>query len=176
MDLRITEDVLPRYLLRAVVAHWPSQTWPGWFRYDTPSQRKTASRVNSFSEPFAAAFHGMAQAAGYVDGFPDFDFHGAGLFEMRTGDFVGEHRDARRHPLRQWLRVASSVLYLDGGDVTIKGETIAMPVNAMAMFDPSLPHEVPPVPKLRRTLNLFWWREATCEEWTGHANAAFSSR
>lgn len=170
---RLFNDVLPSYLLNAVINHWPSRERADiWHYYNTAAQRKFSSKVDAdkLGQPFAAALHEMAYRVEYSnvdfgEAFPDFSLYAAGLMRMRSGDFIAPHTDAACHPFLDLIRVASTVLYLTGGILQIADSTIEALPNSMIVFDPGLRHEVKPVENGDRlTLNLFWWRKMSDDE------------
>jgi Rps23 Pro-64 3,4-dihydroxylase Tpa1-like proline 4-hydroxylase len=108
---------------------------------------------------------------GFVAGppaFPDFTLYGAGLHEIPSQGWLSRHLDSTHHPITQWTRVASMVLFINsiwesdwGGELVVggtpvepkQGRTVIMSTHDSAY------HEVRKVtgPDSRKTLAMFWW-------------------
>ena len=183
----ILDNWLSPGLLRAVAETWPDASSQHWHAYSDRNSVKLASRSwDGIPRAASLALGRMAELdvdglLGLAGAFPDLDgLNGAGLHQMGAGGFLGLHLDAARHPLRQWIRAASAVLYLDdchGGELELCDdrkntvETIEPQRNRLVLFAcPGQWHRVKECCSLRRSLCLFWWTSGEC---TGPTRATF---
>jgi Rps23 Pro-64 3,4-dihydroxylase Tpa1-like proline 4-hydroxylase len=101
------------------------------------------------------------------------------------GGFLGRHLDAEFHPLRNWKRTHSVVLFVDewnpdwGGQLNLEGHSKVTPSrNCAVVFETqSMWHEVLPTSKdaaYRRTIALFAWSQVHAEEVSKNRSANFS--
>lgn len=162
--ITLTDSSVPVGLVRAAVASWPATDWLHWHLYDSPHDRKYATKDPDRLPTACRLLVEMMASRDWAAGFPDMDLHAAGMGMLLPGGFVGRHADAAAHPLRPWRRVASSVLFLTscgGGRLLIDGEEPVVPYpGRLVTFDGQVPHSVETVASGRRlSLNLFWWRE-----------------
>jgi hypothetical protein len=148
-------------LLATLDAHWPTE---GFFRYDDHDQRKSTLSNPKFIPPACRrVLTAMAlQFRGAM--LPDFSLWGAGLCEMKPGDFLGEHLDHDVHPHLGLRRTHNAILFLGGdGDLIVgrgQNETIVRPVpGRICLFDTTEEswHRVEIVTILRRSLSIYFY-------------------
>lgn len=196
MSFSIIKDAIPRSLLRAAEASWPSPEWPYWHRYNGHTANKFGSMDRSRIPPACiAALDALALAVAPLvgDSFIDYELHAAGMHMIPPGGFLGRHLDAEYHPIRPWRRTHSIVMNVNstwgelcGGQLRLESnldsepDTIieVEPGQAVVFETPGVWHEVTRVNTdvsglHRKTLALFAW---TVDP-TGHGktSAQFSS-
>ena len=181
----IHNAVVPSVLRSLSIADWPDMNWPGWHAYQTDDSLKYASRYGIDELPHSAriCLSCMAARMGEVDSnsFPDFSLHGAGLHEIPPSGYLNMHLDSDHHPVRNWRREYSAVLFVDqrwdedwGGGFNLRGHDTVYPAfNTMIVFsttDHSW-HEVEEVtgPISRRTVSLFSWSDGASDMMRGQA-------
>jgi Rps23 Pro-64 3,4-dihydroxylase Tpa1-like proline 4-hydroxylase len=175
MSVDIITDAIPRSLVLAAEAAWPSPDWQYWHRYNGATANKYGSMDRSRIPPACiAALDALALAvAPYIgDSFIDYDLHAAGMHMMPPGGFLGRHLDAECHPIRPWKRTHSIVLGVNsawgelcGGELVIEPDTIigVEPGRAVIFETAGTWHQVnrvnTDVSRLyRKTLALFAWQ------------------
>lgn len=175
--MKIIENTIPRSLLLAAEAAWPSPDWPYWHRYNGATANKFGSMDRSRIPPACiATLDALALAVmpHIGDSFIDYDLHAAGMHMMPPGGFLGRHLDAECHPIRPWRRTHSIVMGVNsewcpemGGGLAIEGQAIITPQCGRAVIfeTPDTWHEVYPVSHgfqvYRKTLALFAWQVDT---------------
>lgn len=196
MCVEILENAIPRPLLQAAEAAWPSPEWPYWHRYNGTTANKYGSMDRSRIPPAClAALDALALAVTpYIEGsFIDYDLHAAGMHMIPPGGFLGRHLDAEYHPIRPWKRTHSIVLNVNsqwgetcGGDLILEANTDSQldtvievePGQAVIFETPGVWHQVTRVNTdvsllHRKTLALFAW---TLDPFgSGRTSAKFSS-
>ena len=185
MPIDLITHAIPASLCRSARASWPSWDWPYWHRYQGKNGDKYGSMDRLRLPPACiASLDALARVViPYLgDSFIDYDLHAAGMHMMPPGGFLSRHLDAECHPLRNWVRTHSIVLFLNeewnpkwGGELRLEsdkdseGDTLLLPAFGQAVIFTTAYqwHEVLPVlsscPDNRMTLALFAWREAACE-------------
>jgi Rps23 Pro-64 3,4-dihydroxylase Tpa1-like proline 4-hydroxylase len=175
MSVDIITDAIPRSLVLAAEAAWPSPDWQYWHRYNGATANKYGSMDRSRIPPACiAALDALASAvAPYIgDSFIDYDLHAAGMHMMPPGGFLGRHLDAECHPIRPWKRTHSIVLSVNsawgelcGGELVIEPDTIigVEPGRAVIFETAGTWHQVNRVNtdvsrRYRKTLALFAWK------------------
>lgn len=156
--MRVIHDALPEPLRLAALAFFPTVDWPHWHVYGN-GKRATRDALR-IPDACRVALEHLAKTIEPGRGFPDFDYHGAGLHLMPPGAWLGEHCDAESHPTRPWRRVWSLVCFLNdcvGGELLIDGQVIQPQKNTAVLFDASKLHEVKETQSDRRTLGVFYW-------------------
>ncbi len=176
----IIDDWAPPEIVRQVAAEWPNDAAP-WVQYDTADQHKrtlgcrrdAGRQVLSDWPAIPAACQKLLARLLVLDVgvllciegrlVPDTLLWGAGLCEMRTGDYLGEHLDADRHPLTGLERRANGILFLTGGcggPLLLGGKAIMPEPGRLVLFatDEESWHSVPgPITAPRRSLAVYWW-------------------
>lgn len=175
MSVEIISDAIPRSLVLAAEAAWPSPDWQYWHRYNGATANKYGSMDRSRIPPAClAALDALALAViPYIgDSFIDYDLHAAGMHMMPPSGFLGRHLDAECHPIRPWRRTHSIVLSVNsawgelcGGELIIEPDTVigVEPGRAVIFETAGTWHEVnrvnTDVSRLhRKTLALFAWK------------------
>jgi Rps23 Pro-64 3,4-dihydroxylase Tpa1-like proline 4-hydroxylase len=179
MSIKIITDAIPRSLVLAAEAVWPSPDWQYWHRYNGATANKYGSMDLSRIPPACiAALDALALAViPYIgDSFIDYDLHAAGMHMMPPGGFLGRHLDAECHPIRPWRRTHSIVMGVNsawnpdhGGKLVIESnldsqpDTIIFPEPGQAVIFETAGqwHEVTQVAtdsQWRKTLALFAWQ------------------
>lgn len=170
MKLQLATNVFPADLLAAARAEWPGVDWPGWFRYDTPDQKKRAAW--DFQKMPLACRHLLALMARHPpagDLTPDLSLYGGGMHLMLPGDYVRTHLDADAHKLLGLQRRWSTMLYLehcDGGALSIGGAQVSPHPGLLCSFEcgDDAYHSVGEVIGGRRmSLALFWFGDMAAE-------------
>lgn len=175
----IMDNFLPDGLARACEVDWPDKNWRQWHFYG-PWKKLASRSASDFPKSLEAASVELAKAdvkqEFQLDCFPDLGLYGAGLHEMRQGSELGRHLDSDHHPLHEWRREISGVLFLNsvwradwGGDLVFStsqgNETgrVSPKFNRLVLFqctDESF-HAVEqvtcPIDTSRKTLAMFWW-------------------
>lgn len=185
----VLDDVFPPGLVAAAAAAWPGDEAP-WVCYATPDQRKRTLGCRRHGDLVRSDWPDipppcrdllarlLALDVGNWLGLPgvlvpDSLLWGAGLHEMRAGDFLARHLDADRHFLTGMERRANAILFLGawepawGGALEIAGAPPVVPapgrVVAFETTDDSW-HGVTPLacpPEARRlSLACYWFGEA----------------
>ena len=176
MLAKVIENVIPRSLVLAAEAAWPSPDWPYWHRYNGKTGNKFGSMDRDRLPPAClAALDSLALAVipHIGDSFIDYDLHAAGMHMMPPGGFLGRHLDAECHPVRPWRRTHSIVMSVNsqwnpehGGQLVIESpdgnrEIVPEPGQAIIFETANQWHEVKPVStdatQFRKTLALFAW-------------------
>lgn len=179
MSIKIITDAIPRSLVLAAEAVWPSPDWQYWHRYNGATANKHGSMDRSRIPPACiAALDALALAViPYIgDSFIDYDLHAAGMHMIPPGGFLGRHLDAECHPIRPWRRTHSIVMGVNsawnpdhGGKLVIESnldrqpDTIIFPEPGQAIIFETAGqwHEVTQVAtdsQWRKTLALFAWQ------------------
>ena len=189
MSVDIITDAIPRSLVLAAEAAWPSPDWQYWHRYNGATANKYGSMDRSRIPPACiAALDALASAViPYIgDSFIDYDLHAAGMHMMPPGGFLGRHLDAECHPIRPWRRTHSIVMSVNsasgelcGGELVIEPDTIigVKPGRAVIFETAGTWHQVNRVNTdvsglYRKTLALFAWQiDHNCD---GGTSANFS--
>ena len=176
MLAKVIENVIPRSLVLAAEAAWPSPDWPYWHRYNGKTGNKFGSMDRDRLPPAClAALDSLALAVipHIGDSFIDYDLHAAGMHMMPPGGFLSRHLDAECHPIRPWRRTHSIVMSVNsqwnpehGGQLVIESpdgnrEIVPEPGQAIIFETANQWHEVKPVStdatQFRKTLALFAW-------------------
>lgn len=169
MSIEIIINAIPRSLVLAAEAAWPSPDWQYWHRYNGATANKYGSMDRSRIPPACiAALDALALAViPYIgDSFIDYDLHAAGMHMMPPGGFLSRHLDAECHPIRPWRRTHSIVMSLSetlGGNLILEGvgKFAPEPGRVIVFETANQWHEVTRVSddsSWRKTLALFAWR------------------
>ena len=178
----VADGLCARVDLNEARAQWPGRDWPNWLTYDTPQQRKRTCCDWGAMPGACRRLLGqmlllpVAQWLGQLPAVPDTLLWGAGLCDMRSGDYLRLHLDHDVHVRTGLARVATAVLYLDdfeygwGGELQLWDRQKPLPVAsflpsrgrlvAFANGDSSY-HAVAPVScpdvRVRRALLVHWY-------------------
>lgn len=161
MQLTVCDDLITERLWRAAEADWPGNDWPGWHAY--PNGKLASRFVETAPPSIRRCLELLAEQApcSIPEAFPDLSFYGSGLHAIPTGMGLDWHRDATRHPLRPWQRVATAILYLDrGGDLVFRGELetrVSPRPGRVVSFAADCEHCVEPSTTIRRSLAVFFY-------------------
>ena len=161
MQLTVCDELIAERLWRAADADWPREDWPGWHAY--PNGKLASRFVETAPSSIRRCLELLAENAPcQVPGaFPDLSFYGSGLHEVPTGLGLAWHKDAARHPLRPWQRVATAIMYLDhGGDLVFRGEfntRVTPQPGRVVSFAADCEHCVEPSTINRRSLAVFFY-------------------
>ncbi len=132
----VADGLFPSWVLRRVVAEFPSPHERDWIQWDTTSELKQTSRgltglrpftqlflLELCSEPFLAF---MRELTGYSDLIADPLFNGGGLHESFKGSYLNVHADYTHHPVLPLVRRVNLIIYLNedwpaewGGDLEL---------------------------------------------------------
>lgn len=178
MSLYVLDNAMPLDLVRAAAAAWPSGNWPHWHVYaNRLESKRTCHLWEHIPEPCAKLLGLMAalpicERLGIPPAVPDLSLYGAGMHDMRGGDYLGMHLDADRHRRLGFERAANAILFVEPWHNGLGGEFCldtcwptlkVMPAeNRLVLFDTndrSL-HGVPGTTGHRKSLALYWWRAA----------------
>lgn len=170
--MNVTVTTYPAWLplVRAAEATWPDKDWPYWHVYQTEHSVKFATKdAYRLTAPCQILLnHMLTHVTANIPEFqsakvfPDLDLHGAGMHWIPKDGFLAPHVDSEKHPVRQWFRVASSVLFLsecEGGELCVEGlDPIAPNPGKLVTLPSNRKHWVRPVLAGNRyTLSVFWW-------------------
>ena len=181
MRYRVIDDFEPD-MCRAAAEEWPGESWP-WLRYDTPEQRKRVAWNWQQMPPAVRALQArlllvdapnLLGLPSMYPAIPDSLLYGAGMCDMRAGDFLQTHLDHDRHALTGLHRVANAILFLsecEGGGLdllTRNGwERIPPKPGRLVLFEATDQsyHGVSTVTGgVRMTLSTYWYGAAAGRE------------
>jgi hypothetical protein len=118
----VMDDFLPEEVLDQVLAEFPSPD-QDWFAFDSPLERKLASKDDSvmgpatrgllwaFNSPIFCEF--LERLTGIEKLVPDAHFEGGGLHQIVRGGHLKVHADFNRHPKNDLERRLNVLLYLN---------------------------------------------------------------
>jgi hypothetical protein len=111
--LQLSAGQFPADLLAQAHAEWPGDDWTGWYRYDTPDERKhVCPDWKQMPEACRKLLGLMATMPPEPGSIPDLSLYGGGMHSMGPGDLLHLHLDADAHKLSALSRRFSSVLFL----------------------------------------------------------------
>jgi hypothetical protein len=118
----VIDDFLPEDVLEPVLGEFPTPDGD-WFAFDSPLERKLATRDDSvmgpatrglLSEFNSSAFVDFLERLTGIDGLvPDPHFEGGGLHQIERGGHLKVHADFNRHPRTGLERRLNVLLYLN---------------------------------------------------------------
>jgi hypothetical protein len=174
IDGWITKDVVEDALSR-----WPVD---GWYRYDDAHARKSTlcdwrripMELRRLLSRLSRKFRRHS--------IPDTSLWGAGLCEMRPGDFLAEHLDHDVHPHLGMRRTHNAILFLGGNGDLIVGKGAEQRVSPLpgrvCVFDTTddAYHRVEAVTETRRTLSVYFYDPSEWKnpEWANRTRAAYT--
>jgi Rps23 Pro-64 3,4-dihydroxylase Tpa1-like proline 4-hydroxylase len=119
----VIDDFLPDEVLDDVLAEFPSPQQADWFAFDSPTERKLATKDDSTmgeatrhllaelnSAPVIDFLERMTGIEGLV---PDPHFTGGGLHQIERGGHLKVHADFNRHPRTGLERRLNLLIYLN---------------------------------------------------------------
>jgi hypothetical protein len=119
----VMDDFLPAEVLEGVLAEFPSPREADWFAFDSPLERKLATKEDSpmgpttrhlLAELNSAAFIDFLEGLTGIQGVvPDPHFEGGGLHQIEPGGHLKVHADFNRHPRTGLERRLNVLLYLN---------------------------------------------------------------
>lgn len=119
----VMDDFLPGGVLDDVLAEFPNPKEVEWQTFDSPTERKLASKDDSVMGPAtrhllaelnSGAFIDFLQRLTGIDGLvPDPHFVGGGLHQIVRGGHLKVHADFNRHPGTQLERRLNVLIYLN---------------------------------------------------------------
>ena len=175
--MEVIKDAIDPYLLRALYACWPDESWRGWHRYNDKHANKYGSRSpKDLPSPAMPCIMQMIEAVtDCVDipnyCFPDLELPGAGLHMLPSGGYLRRHLDSSFMDSTGWKREYSCVLGVspewdcmtDGGEFILNETSVDPEFNQLVVFRTTETsyHEVLEVTGLRSRLSLcvFYWSE-----------------
>ena len=119
----VIDDLLPEEVLEEVLAEFPSPEQADWFAFDSPLERKLATKDDAamgeatrhvLAELNSAAFVDFLERLTGIDGLvPDPHFVGGGLHQIERGGHLKVHADFNRHPRTSLERRLNLLVYLN---------------------------------------------------------------
>jgi Rps23 Pro-64 3,4-dihydroxylase Tpa1-like proline 4-hydroxylase len=119
----VIDELLPEEVLDAVLAEFPSPQAADWFAFDSPLERKLATKEDSpmgpatrhlLAELNSAAFVDFLERLTGIEGLvPDPHLVGGGLHQIERGGHLKVHADFNRHPRTGLERRLNVLLYLN---------------------------------------------------------------
>ncbi|TML66651.1 MAG: 2OG-Fe(II) oxygenase [Actinobacteria bacterium] len=119
----VIDDFLPADVLDEVLAEFPSAQQTEWFAFDSPRERKLATKDDAtmgeatrrlLAELNSAAFIDFLERLTGIDGLvPDPHFVGGGLHQIERGGHLKVHADFNRHPRTDLERRLNLLVYLN---------------------------------------------------------------
>ncbi len=117
------DDFLPEDVLDGVLAEFPKPHQAEWLAFDSPNERKLATKDDSamgkttrhlLAELNSAAFIDFLERLTGIEGLvPDSHFVGGGLHQIVRGGHLKVHADFNRHPRTGLERRLNVLLYLN---------------------------------------------------------------
>lgn len=121
----VMDDFLPSEVLDEVLAEFPAPQQADWMAFDSPVERKLASKDDStmgeatrhlLAELNSAAFIDFLERLTDIEGLvPDPHFVGGGLHQIERGGHLKVHADFNRHPHTYLERRLNVLIYLNRG-------------------------------------------------------------
>ena len=118
----VLDGLFPDALLDDVVSEFPEADAP-WWQFDSPLERKLASRDAAIMGPTTRALLAELNSAPVIDFLtsltgitglvPDPHFFGGGLHQIERGGFLKVHADFNLHPLTSLERRLNLIVYLN---------------------------------------------------------------
>jgi hypothetical protein len=117
------DDFLPEGVLDGVLGEFPNPQQADWFAFDSPNERKLATKDDSTMGPAtrhllaelnSGAFIEFLERLTGIEGLvPDPHFVGGGLHQIERGGHLKVHADFNRHPRTGLERRLNVLLYLN---------------------------------------------------------------
>ena len=119
----VMDDFLPEEVLEEVLAEFPDPRGADWFKFDSATERKLATKDDSTMGPAtrrllfelnSSAFIEFLERLTGIDGLiPDPHFVGGGLHQIERGGHLKVHADFNRHPGTELERRLNVLIYLN---------------------------------------------------------------
>src|SRR3954454_9163097 len=119
----VIDDFLPEDVLDAVLEEFPSPDRPDWFKFDSPLERKLATKDDTamgratrhlLAELNGSVFIDFLERLTSIDGLvPDPHLVGGGLHQIKPGGHLKVHADFNRHPRTNLERRLNALIYLN---------------------------------------------------------------
>ena len=119
----VMDDFLPPEVLEGVLAEFPDPKGADWFAFDSPTERKLATKDDSAMGPATRHLLGELNSGAFIDFLerltgieglvPDPQFVGGGLHQIEPGGHLKVHADVNRHPHTQLERRLNVLIYLN---------------------------------------------------------------
>jgi len=119
----VIDNFLPDEVLNNVLMEFPSHEQIDWIKFDTPLEKKLASKVETQIGPYtrfllyqfnSATFINFLEALTGIHGLiPDPHFWGGGLHQIQPGGLLKIHADFNFHPVLKINRRINLLLYLN---------------------------------------------------------------
>ena len=119
----VLDDFLPEAVLDEVLAEFPSAQGGDWFKFDSATERKLATKDDTvmgtatrrlLAELNGSAFIDFLERLTGIDGLvPDPHFVGGGLHQIERGGHLKVHADFNRHPRTDLERRLNVLIYLN---------------------------------------------------------------
>jgi hypothetical protein len=117
------DGLLPAEVLDGVLAEFPSPRQAEWFEFDSPLERKLATKDDAtmgdvtrhlLAELNSAPFIDFLERLTGIEGLvPDTHFEGGGLHQIERGGHLKVHADFNRHPRTGLERRLNVLVYLN---------------------------------------------------------------
>jgi Rps23 Pro-64 3,4-dihydroxylase Tpa1-like proline 4-hydroxylase len=119
----VMDDFLPEAVLDEVLGEFPDPRGADWFEFDSPTERKLATKDDSTMGPAtrrllaelnSSAFVEFLEKLTGIDGLvPDPHFVGGGLHQIEPGGHLKVHADFNQHPRTKLERRLNVLIYLN---------------------------------------------------------------
>jgi hypothetical protein len=119
----VIDNFLPEQVLDDVLTEFPTPEGADWFAFDSPLERKLATKDDSTMGPAtrrllaelnSAAFIDFLERLTGIDGLvPDPHLVGGGLHQIEPGGHLKVHADFNRHPRTELERRLNVLIYLN---------------------------------------------------------------
>ena len=119
----VMDDFMPDGVLESVLREFPDPRQDEWFAFDSPLERKLATKDDSTMGPAtrhvlaqlnSAAFIDFLERLTGIDGLvPDPHFVGGGLHQIEPGGHLKVHADFNQHPRSGLERRLNVLIYLN---------------------------------------------------------------
>jgi hypothetical protein len=119
----VLDDFLPAGILDAVLEEFPSPARGEWIAFDSPTERKLASKDDAAMGPATRHLLSTLNSATFIDFLerltgidaliPDPHFEGGGLHQIERGGHLKVHADFNRHPRTGLERRLNVLVYLN---------------------------------------------------------------
>jgi hypothetical protein len=119
----VIDDFLPDGVLDEVLAEFPKPQQAEWFAFDSPNERKLATKDDSTMGPATRHLLAELNSAAFIDFLerltgiealvPDPHFVGGGLHQIEPGGHLKVHADFNRHPRTHLERRLNVLIYLN---------------------------------------------------------------
>ena len=167
-------------LVSAAASEFPCPEWTGWFRYDSPGEKKLAANTG-IPESCARLLEEMNRLCP-DDLLIDEDLYAGGLHAIPPGGWLDLHLDAELHRNTGMRRHTNLILFLDdwnprdGGqlefwdrDVSRCDLLISPSCGRAVAFDcrnvvHGIPNPTSPFGPWRRSLAVFWYEKPEIRE------------